>query len=166
MSVIDTPLTIEHQALAMAGPLYRARCMRDCHDYCLSFQVVRDMQGSADEHTDLVVDHKCLSTLEASHKCAVAQLQWLPGWEVTARGALLTGQGARAGCNFFATCAADGRVFFWDWRTDLQRSKRRKNDGARRHSVLHSAHACVTWRNRQPRVFWWCFVQVRAWVRA
>lgn len=88
------------------------------------------LQGSSDEHTDLVVEHKCLSMLEASHKCAVAQLQWLPGWEVTGRGALLTGVEARGACNFFATCAADGRVFFWDWRMDLQRSKRRKADGA------------------------------------
>lgn len=76
------------------------------------------------------MEHKCLSTLEASHKSAVAQLQWLPGWEVTGRGALLTGEEARGACHFFATCAADGRVFFWDWRQDLQRSKRRKADGA------------------------------------
>eukprot|EP00892_Ulva_mutabilis_P003077 jgi/Ulvmu1/12770/UM096_0012.1 len=90
--------------------------------------LARAAQGSSDEHTDLVVDHKCLSTLEFSHKCAVAQLQWLPGWEITNRGALLTDEEARGACNFFATCAADGRVFFWDWRMDLQRSKRRKND--------------------------------------
>ena len=87
------------------------------------------MQASADEHSDIVVEHKCLSTIEASHKSAVAAPQWLPGWEVTSRGALLTGEEVREGCHFIASCAADGRVFFWDCRVDNTRSKRRKNEG-------------------------------------
>ena len=35
-----------------------------------------------EEHRDIVVQHKCVSMAEASHRLPVSQLEWLPGWDV------------------------------------------------------------------------------------
>ena len=106
-----------------------------------------------DDQVDTMVAHKCASTLEASHRQPVAQLVWLPSWEVSSRGGLSTqGSGDDAFCMFFATCAADGKVHFWDCRGEQQRSKKRRNDGVllqvvlfRRMSLLlHDLHSPFT----------------------
>jgi WD40 repeat protein len=98
-------------------------------------------RGGDDEHRDAaaVVAHKCVSLAEASHRAPVAALAWLPGWEVTGKGALHTGARGADGvqtCAFFATAASDGRINFWDVRVDQQRSKKRKGDGARLRCLL------------------------------
>jgi dynein intermediate chain 3, axonemal len=90
----------------------------------------RALRGQDEEHKDCVVQHKCMSTLEVSHRSPVTHLQWLPGWEITSKGALNIESADEPFCCFFATCAADGKVNFWDHRADSQRTKKRKNDGA------------------------------------
>jgi hypothetical protein len=95
-------------------------------------QVATGSPGEEDVK-DTVVEHKCLSTLEFSHVSPVVQLQWLPGWEVTAKGALSM-HSEVVGCSFFVTCSLDGKLNFWDCRLDHQRSKKRKNDGVPRRS--------------------------------
>ena len=89
----------------------------------------RAQQGPTEEHKDCVVQHKCMAMLESSHRSPVTSLKWLPGWEVSSKGALNTDTGDELTCFFFATCATDGKVNFWDCRVDSQRTKKRKNDG-------------------------------------
>lgn len=58
---------------------------------------------------------------------SVADLQWLPGLEVTPKGKLAAAGDSRE-CNFFATLGTDGKVMFWDLRVERLAKKKKKSD--------------------------------------
>lgn len=69
-----------------------------------------------------------ISTIEFSHQRGIADLQWLPGLEVTNKGKLAANMENSKECNFFATMGMDGKVMFWDVRVEQNVKKKKKSD--------------------------------------
>eukprot|EP00199_Chlamydomonas_sp_CCMP681_P000882 CAMPEP_0119110888 /NCGR_PEP_ID=MMETSP1180-20130426/32687_1 /TAXON_ID=3052 ORGANISM="Chlamydomonas cf sp, Strain CCMP681" /NCGR_SAMPLE_ID=MMETSP1180 /ASSEMBLY_ACC=CAM_ASM_000741 /LENGTH=447 /DNA_ID=CAMNT_0007097533 /DNA_START=21 /DNA_END=1364 /DNA_ORIENTATION=- len=83
-----------------------------------------------DEAQIPVIKCRYTAAVEFSHHTVVTDLQWLPGLEINGRGKVSRAADGARECNFFATTAGDGKVYFWDMRMDRLIKKGRKVDDA------------------------------------
>lgn len=88
----------------------------------------RHEEAASDETSIPVVKYRFFSAVDFSHHTVVTDLQWLPALEFRSGGRVQRQQEGVSDCNFFASCAADGRVNFWDIRVEKLMKKGRRDD--------------------------------------